>query len=68
MARGVSTAVYYPIPLHLQACFQFLGYKEGDFPASEAACREVLALPMYPELTQAMQEYVVAQLSEFYAS
>ena len=66
--RGVSTAVYYPIPLHLQACFKYLGYKEGDFPATEAACREVLALPMYPELTEAMQEYVVTQLSEFYAS
>jgi dTDP-4-amino-4,6-dideoxygalactose transaminase len=66
--RGISTAVYYPIPLHLQACFKYLGYKEGDFPASEAACREVLALPMYPEMTQTMQEYVVAQLSEFYAS
>ncbi len=65
--RGVSSAVYYPIPLHLQACFKDLGYKAGDFPVSEAASREVLALPMYPELTEAMQEYVVAQVSEFYS-
>lgn len=64
--RGVSTAVYYPIPLHLQPCFQFLGYKEGDLPAAEKACREVLALPLYPELTEEMQEYVVAQVQDFY--
>jgi len=66
--HGVSTAVYYPIPLHLQPCFKFLGYKTGDFPFSEEAAREVLALPMYPELTEAMQEYIVAQIRGFYDS
>lgn len=67
-ARGVSTAVYYPIPLHLQPCFEFLRYQVGDFPESEKAAHEVLALPMYAELTREMQEYVVNQITEFYRS
>jgi dTDP-4-amino-4,6-dideoxygalactose transaminase len=62
--RGVSTAVYYPIPLHLQPCFAYLGHKEGDFPASEQACREVLALPVYPELTDEQVKYVAKTLLE----
>ncbi len=66
LERGVSTAVYYPIPLHLQPCFKGLGYSPGNLPSSEAAAREALALPMYPELTQEMQEYVVAKIVEFY--
>lgn len=64
--RGVSTAVYYPVPLHLQPCFKSLGYQAGSFPESEAAAREVLALPLYPELTREMQAYVVRQVAEFY--
>jgi len=57
--RGVATAVYYPLPLHLQPMYRELGYREGDFPEAERAAREVLCLPMYPELTDAQVDEVV---------
>lgn len=64
--KGIATAIYYPLPLHLQKCFSYLGYKEGDFPVSEKASREVLALPVYPELSSEQQDYIVSTISQFY--
>ena len=64
--RDVSTEVYYPVPLHLQECFRSLDYRPGDFPESERAANESLALPIYPELTDAQAEYVAASIREFF--
>jgi dTDP-4-amino-4,6-dideoxygalactose transaminase len=64
--RGVDTDVYYPVPLHLQPCFAPLRYRRGDFPGAEQAAQESLALPMYPELSEAQQAYVVEQIANFY--
>lgn len=65
-AKGIGSAVYYPVPLHLQNCFSHLGYKPGRLPATERASREVLSLPIYPELTRAQQDYVIDGIRGFY--
>jgi dTDP-4-amino-4,6-dideoxygalactose transaminase len=64
--QGIGTSIYYPIPLHLQKCFDYLGYKKGDFPVAEKLCEKVLALPLFPELTEDEVAYVCESVKEFY--
>lgn len=64
--KGIGSAVYYPLPLHLQPCFSALNYKEGDLPDAELACKEVLSLPIFPELEKEEIEYTIESISEFF--
>jgi dTDP-4-amino-4,6-dideoxygalactose transaminase len=64
--RGIETAIYYPLGLHEQKCFGYLGYKRGDFPETERAAHETLALPIYPEICRGAQRYVVRAIGEFF--
>jgi len=62
--RGIANAIYYPVPLHLQEVYRSLGYSKGDMPVAEQACQEAVAIPLYPELTEEQQDYIVAALYE----
>jgi len=64
--KDIGTSIYYPIPLHLQKCFEYLGYKKGDFPVAEKLCGTALALPMFPELTEDEIDFVCGSIKEFY--
>lgn len=63
--RNVGTALYYPLPLHLQECYRDLGFHEGDFPESERAAKETISIPVFPEMTHQQQEYVVEQIRNY---
>jgi len=64
--KGIGTSIYYPLPLHLQPCFAYLGYKQGQCPEAERAAAEVLSLPVFPELTRAQLDEVIAGVRGFY--
>jgi dTDP-4-amino-4,6-dideoxygalactose transaminase len=65
--REIETAIYYPLGLHEQKCFAYLGYRKGDFPETECAARETLALPIYPGISREAQRHVIRAIANFYS-
>ncbi|HXV18937.1 MAG TPA: DegT/DnrJ/EryC1/StrS family aminotransferase [Candidatus Omnitrophota bacterium] len=66
LSRGIGVGVYYPLPLHLQACYKGLGNRKGDFPVTEDTAKRILSLPMYPEISQKSKELVVSSIRDFF--
>jgi dTDP-4-amino-4,6-dideoxygalactose transaminase len=64
--KGIDCRTYYPLPLHLQRCFKYLGYRRGDFPESEKAARQTLAIPVYPDLTKQELDYIIQSIREYF--
>ena len=62
--QGIPTAVYYPVPLHLQKCFEYLGHTKDDFPISEKTAKEIISLPINPYITDVEQEFIVEELKK----
>jgi dTDP-4-amino-4,6-dideoxygalactose transaminase len=63
--NNIGTKIYYPLPLHLQPCFKYLGYKEGDFPVAEKMSKRVLSIPMFPELTENQLDYIIQHIERY---
>jgi dTDP-4-amino-4,6-dideoxygalactose transaminase len=63
-AKGIDSRVFYPVPLHLQKCFKYLGYRPGDFPRSEKAAKHLFTLPIYPELSVEEKAYIIQCVKE----
>lgn len=64
--KGIQTALHYPLPLHMQKAYKYLNYKDGDFPAAEKCCKQILSLPMYPEMTEEQTDYVINSIKSFF--
>ena len=67
-SKGIGSAAFYPVPLHLQKAFEYLGYKEGDLPVAETLTKQTVCLPIFPELTEEELKYVTAGIREFFES
>lgn len=64
--KGIQTALHYPLPLHMQKAYKYLNYNEGDFPVAEKCCKQILSLPMYPEMTEKQTDYVISSIKSFF--
>jgi len=64
-SKGIDSRIFYPVPLHLQKCFKYLGYQAGDFPEAESAAKQTFTLPIYPDLTSEEKDYIIQSLKEF---